>query len=41
MLRELAIDHQQRRVTVGGEAVELTATKYELLRALSLDAGRS
>ena len=27
-------------MTVGGEAVELTATEYELLRVLSLDAGR-
>ncbi len=25
---------------MGGEAVELTATDYELLRVLSLDAGR-
>ncbi len=37
---ELAIDFGQRRVTVGGEAVELTVTEYELLRVLSLDAGR-
>ncbi len=37
---ELAIDYGQRRVTLGGEAVELTATEYELLRVLSLDAGR-
>ena len=37
---DLAIDYGQRRVTVGGEAVELTATEYELLRVLSLDAGR-
>ena len=29
---ELAIDYAQRRVTVGGEAVELTAKEYELLR---------
>ena len=27
-------------MTVGGEAVDLTATEYELLRVLSLDAGR-
>ncbi len=40
VLGEIAIDYGQRRVTVGGEAVELTATEYELLRALSLDAGR-
>ena len=37
---ELAIDYGRRRVTVGGEAVELTATEYELLRVLSLHAGR-
>ena len=37
---ELAIDFEQRRVTVGGRAVDLTATEYELLRVLSLDAGR-
>ena len=39
-LGELAIDYAQRRVTVGGEAVDLTATEYELLRVLSLDAER-
>ncbi len=40
VLGELAIDYEQRRVTRGGEVVYLTATEYELLRALSLDAGR-
>ncbi len=40
VLGDLAIDYAQRRVTVRGEAVELTATEYELLRVLSLDAGR-
>ena len=40
VLGELAIDYAQRRVTVGGDAVDLTATEYELLRVLSLDAGR-
>ena len=40
VLGEIAIDYAQRRVTVGGEAVDLTATEYELLRVLSLDAGR-
>jgi len=40
VLGDLAIDYEQRRVTVRGEAVELTATEYELLRVLSLDAGR-
>ena len=37
---ELAIDYGQRRVTIGGEVVELTATEFELLRVLSLAAGR-
>ena len=40
VLGDLAIDYARRRVTVGGEAVDLTATEYELLRVLSLDAGR-
>ena len=40
MVGELAIDYGHRRVTVGGEAVDLSATEYELLRVLSLDAGR-
>ena len=37
---DLAVDYERRRVTVAGEAVELTATEYELVRLLSLDAGR-
>ena len=40
MLGDLAIDYARRRVAVDGNAVELTATEYELLRVLSLDAGR-
>ena len=32
MVGDLAVDFGQRRVTVGGEAVELTVTEYELLR---------
>ncbi len=40
VLGELTIDYGRRRVTVAGNAVELTATEYELLCALSLDAGR-
>ena len=32
--------HERRRVTMGGKRADLTATEYELLRALSLDAGR-
>ena len=40
VLGELAIDYEHRLVTVAGRAVELTATEYELLRVLSLNAGR-
>ena len=40
VLGEIAIDYAQRRVTVSGEAIDFTATEYELLRVLSLDAGR-
>ena len=36
---ELAIDFERHRVTVGGQAVDLTATEFELLRVLSLHAG--
>lgn len=39
-LQELAIDYTRRRVTVAGRPVELTATEYEVLRVLSLSAGR-
>ena len=39
-LGALAIDYDQRRVTVAGRRVELTATEYELLRVLAQDAGR-
>ena len=37
---ELAIHYEARRVTVAGRPIELTATEYELLRVLSLKAGR-
>ena len=40
VLGTLAIDYDQRLVTVAGRTVELTPTEYELLRSLSLDAGR-
>ena len=39
-LGALAIHYEERRVTVAGREVELTATEYELLRVLSLNAGR-
>ena len=39
-LGDLAIRYDERRVTVAGRPVELTATEFELLRALSLNAGR-
>ena len=40
VLGALAIEHEKRRVTVAGRTVDLTATEYALLRALSLNAGR-
>ena len=40
-LGALAIDYARRRVTVGEHTVALTATEYELLRVLSLEAGRT
>ena len=39
-LGELAIHYEQRRVTVAGRQVELTAKEFDLLRVLSLNAGR-
>ena len=36
----LAIDYEGRLVTLDDRPVELTATEYELLRVLSLNAGR-
>ena len=40
VLGGLVIDYGLCRVTVGGHPVRLTATEYELLRVLSLDAGQ-
>ncbi len=37
---DLSIRYDQRRVTVAGHSVRLTATEYELLRVLSVNAGR-
>ncbi|MYA08511.1 MAG: response regulator [Holophagales bacterium] len=40
VLGELSIDYESRRVTVEGRALDLTATEFDLLRVLSLNAGR-
>ena len=39
-LGPLAIDYERRRVTVDGDEVTLTATEYEVLRILSVEAPR-
>ena len=40
VLGDLAIHYEERRVTVAGRAVKLTATEYDMLRVLSVNAGR-
>ena len=40
VLGDLAIDYDRHRVSVAGREVALTATEYDLLRVLSLGAGR-
>ena len=40
VLKGLSIDYLERRVTVANREVRLTATEYELLRVLSVNAGR-
>ena len=40
VLGELAVYYEERRVTVGGHPVKLTATEFELLRLLTENAGR-
>ena len=40
VLGQLNINYNERRVTVGGRPVRLTATEYRLLSELSLNAGR-
>ena len=40
LLGDLAIHYEERRVSLAGRPVQLTATEYELLRALSVNAGR-
>ena len=39
-LGDLAIHYEARRVTIAGRETTLTSTEYELLRVLSLNAGR-
>ena len=39
-LGDLAIHYEERRVTVAGRPVPLTVTEYDLVRALSVNAGR-
>lgn len=39
-LGDLAVHFESRQVTVAGRSVDLTATEYELLRVLALNAGR-
>ena len=40
VLGDLTIEYEERRVTVGARPLELTATEYGLLHALSVNAGR-
>ena len=40
VLRDLRIDYAHRRVTVAGEEAQLTATEYDLLAELAVNAGR-
>ena len=40
VLGDLEIDYDRRRLRVAGRPVPLTATEYELLRVLSVNAGR-
>ena len=41
LLGDLAIHYEERRVTVAGRPVSLTATEFEVLRVLSTSAGRA
>lgn len=41
MLDNLVIDYGERLATVAGRSVQLAAKDYELLRALSINAGRA
>ncbi len=37
---DLVVDFEERRVTLSGQPVQLSATEYDLLRELSVNAGR-
>lgn len=39
VLNDLSINYPERRVTIGGQPVQLTATEYQLLLELSVNAG--
>ena len=39
-LEDLVIDYESRRVTLARRRVKLTATEYDLLRVLAVNAGR-
>ena len=41
LLGDLAIHHKERRVTLAGRPLTLTATEFEVLRVLSINAGRA
>ena len=40
VLGDLTVHYEERRASVGGRPVQLTATEFELLRLLTLNAGR-
>ena len=40
VLGDLTIDYERRQVTVADRVVPMTATEYELVRVLSIRAGR-
>ena len=40
LVGDLAVDHMQRRVTLGGRPIEFTDTEYRLLAELAANAGR-
>ena len=40
VLGDLTVDYDERRVSLAGRPVHLTATEFDLLRELSVNAGR-